>query len=257
LQSRLRGSRFGGSAQVLDRCVSTNDEIARAAAQGAPEGHLVLAREQTSGRGRRGRTWFSPAAANLYFSLLLRPDRPPETLPALTLIAGASLAEALDKHGVAARLKWPNDVLLTTPHGLRKVAGILLELSCQGTRVRHVVLGVGVNVQGRDFPEELAARATSLRLATGKDVDALALLVDFLGAFATDYDEFLQVGAAPGLARWRRWGLLGQVCEVVQGERNLEGVAEDVGTDGALWLRQASGERVSIHAGEVIWRSPL
>jgi len=127
---------------------------------------LIIADDQTKGRGRRGRSWHSRPGENLTFSLLLRPALPARDVAPLTLLAGAALAATLSQFRFMPKLKWPNDVLLDVTGGPRKVAGILTEMSSEGDRVRHIVVGIGINVNAAAFPDDLA-RATSLRLAVG------------------------------------------------------------------------------------------
>ena len=250
---RLTAPRLGRPYELIASCGSTNDEVATRALAGAAEGLLVAAEEQTGGRGRRGRDWHSPARENLYCSLLLRPALPARLAAPLTLLAGAALAQALASLGFSPRLKWPNDVLLDTPNGLRKVAGILTEMASEGDRVRHVIVGVGVNVNTRDFPSPLAPIATSLRLVCGIAVDRGALLAGFINAFAPIYDGFLAAGPGPGLREWKRHAVLGQPCWVKREDGRSEGTAVGVDDSGALLLRTDHGETVTVHAGEVNW----
>jgi len=251
--SALHTRRLGRRYEFLPSCASTNDQVAARAAHGAPEGLLVAADEQTHGRGRRGRVWHSPKGESLCFSLLLRPTLPaPRTAP-LALLAGAALAEALAAFAFSPRLKWPNDILLDTADGLRKVAGILAEMAGTGERARHVVLGVGCNVNTLKFPELLAPVATSLRLVGGRELHRGTLLASFLDAFEPIYEELLAAGPSAGLARWRRHALLGQPCRVNLEPAPLEGIATGVDEAGALLLRTASGETIAVHAGEVSW----
>jgi len=239
--------------EFLASCGSTNDEIAARAAAHAEEGLVVAADEQTGGRGRRGRAWHSPPGENLYCSLFLRPDLPARLAPPLTLLASAALAQALTRLGFAPRLKWPNDVLLDTRTGLRKVAGVLAETASEGDRVRHIILGVGVNVNSRSFPEALSPIATSLRMASGRSLDRGELLAAFLNAFEPVYDGFLAAGPQVGLREWSRYAVLGQPCRVRRASRRIEGLATGIDATGALLLRTAAGETVAVHAGEVNW----
>src|SRR5512145_2072069 len=141
---------------------STNDRAKELADEGAEHGEVVVAEAQTAGRGRRGRSWASPARRNLYFSVVLRPELPPTRAAEITLVASVAICDALRQAGVEAGIKWPNDLLASG----RKIAGILTELAAEPEQVQWVVLGVGVNVNARreDFPEELRGEATSLLL---------------------------------------------------------------------------------------------
>ena len=248
----LHTRRLGRRYRLLSRCASTSDEVAAAARDSGDDEGLVIAADcQTGGRGRLGRSWHSPAGENLYFSLLLRPPTPPWMVPPLTLLVGGVAAEVLTAAGAQPRLKWPNDVLLPTPDGPRKVAGILTEMASERDRVRHVVVGVGINVNGRAFPPELADRATSLALATGRRFDRGALLAALLDALEPAYDQFLAAGPAQALDRWRRHSDLGRRCRIERDGTVIEGVAVDVDADGTLHVRGDDGRIHQVLSGEL------
>lgn len=245
---------LGREYVFLSACGSTSDEVSERAAMGAKEGLVVVTDQQSKGRGRRGRSWHSPPGENLYFSLLLRPALAPHQVAPMTLLAGAALAQALAGLGFAPRLKWPNDLLLESSTGLCKAAGILAEMATEAGQVRHVILGVGINVNTQDFPAELARQATSLARIRGENIARLAVLAGFLRTFETRYEEFLAKGPASALAAWQTFALLGQDCSVESGSQRLEGIAEAVDESGALLMRTADGRLVPVHAGEINWR---
>ena len=247
----LHTRRMGRAYEFFSACASTNDVVRSRAAAGAAEGLLVVADSQTAGRGRLGRSWHSPTGQNLYFSLLLRPALPARDAAPLTLLAGAALARTLAEAGVAAHLRWPNDLLVPAAGGFRKTAGILTEMSSDGERVRHIVLGVGLNVNGPEFPPDLAECATSLRMALGRAFDRVRLLVDFLAAFEAIYDDFLARGPALGLAQWRRYADLGRVCRIDRDGARVEGIATDIDEGGALLVRDDAGQVHRLISGEV------
>ncbi|MGB8294373.1 MAG: biotin--[acetyl-CoA-carboxylase] ligase [Polyangia bacterium] len=246
----LRTHRLGQDYEFIAACASTNDLLRSRAAAGAGEGLLVVADSQTAGRGRLGRSWHSPAGQNLYLSLLLRPALAARLASPLTLLAGAALAQTLAQAGATPRLRWPNDLLVPAAGGLRKVAGILTEMACDGERVRHIVLGVGLNVNSLEFPPDLAERATSLRLALGRACDRARLLVDFLAALEPFYDEFLAHGPKSGLGEWRRYADLGRVCRVGGDGTKVEGIATDIDENGALLVRDGAGQVHRVISGE-------
>lgn len=256
LAAVLSTQRLGRRYVFLPSCGSTNDEVASRAGLGEAEGLLVASDRQAHGRGRRGRTWHSPPGENLYFSLLLRPALAAHQVAPLALLAGAALARTLAGLGLSPRLKWPNDVLLDTPQGLRKVAGILTEMASEGGRVRHVVVGIGVNVSTRAFPTELAQRATSLAQVGDRAFERLPIVASFLAVFEPAYDDFVAQGPAGALAAWQRFALLGQACWVEAGAGRLAGVAEAVDETGALLMRTPDGRLVPVHAGEINWEQP-
>jgi BirA family biotin operon repressor/biotin-[acetyl-CoA-carboxylase] ligase len=271
----LTTSRLGRRHVHLLTCGSTNDVLGALARTGdpgptaggpgsasesapapAPEGTLVTAEAQSGGRGRMGRVWHSPPGSNLYLSVLLRPAGPTATIPPLTLLAGAALAQTLGQLEVEARLKWPNDVLLR-PRGrsdlpFRKVAGILTEAATEGTRVCHVVLGIGVNVNVAAFPPDLADRATSLRLATGSTTARAPLLAALLAELERAYDAFQAGGAEVAIARWERHALLGGRCRARAVGGEIEGRTTGVGPDGELLVRDGRGVVHRVFSGEVV-----
>ncbi len=251
----LRTRWLGRTYEWLDACASTNDRAAELARAGAPSGLVVAADSQTAGRGRLGRTWHSPPGSNLYVSVLLRPSRPAHEIPPLTLLVGGALATALAGLGFAPRLKWPNDVEMVDEAGRRrKVAGILTEMSTAGDRAAHVVVGVGLNVNGIDFPPEIAERATSLRRACGALVDRAQVLSAFLNAFEPMVADFEARGPAAAVAAFEAHAGLPAACRVTapgQPNERLEGIAVGVDPDGALRLRDEAGHIHRVISGEL------
>ena len=251
LRRGLRTRIVGREIHCHGLVTSTNDVAWELAKAGADEGTVVFAEEQAHGRGRLGREWHSPAGENLYFSLVLRPPRPPHELPPLTLAAGLAVFDLLRARALQPELKWPNDVLL----GGKKVAGVLTEMSAEAERVLHVVVGVGLNVNGTAFPAALRARATSLRLAAGPGappVPRAALLAELLLRLETRYDEFRRGGPAAVVAAFReRWGGRGRAVRVQTGASVVRGVARDVDEGGAL-LVERGGTVARVLSGEVL-----
>lgn len=230
---------------ALDTVDSTQSEIRRLAAAGAPEGAVVTARHQRAGRGRRGHDWWDAPGQSLLCSVLLRPAGAPAAVPQLSLVGGLAAAEAIaEAAGVRARIRWPNDLLVDG----RKISGILAEAaSAGGARVQHVVLGIGINLEQTTFPDDLAERATSLRLLTGRASDPAALLGALLSALGRRYAEWRQGGFAALRPAWLAWSALpGQPVRLPDG-----GVArgEDVGADGILLARAADGRLVRVVSG--------
>ncbi|MBX3469939.1 MAG: biotin--[acetyl-CoA-carboxylase] ligase [Planctomycetes bacterium] len=239
----------GATLEVHDELASTNDRATALAAEGAPEGSLVVARRQTAGRGRHGRPWASPPGG-LYASLVLRPDEAMlRRLPA-TLLAGLAVAEAIDATtpGARAELKWPNDVHL----GGRKVSGILGELT-RDARGPLLVLGLGVNVSTDPaaLPADLQATATSIAAACGAAPGPEVLLGAFLERFEAHYDAVRQGGGATILAAASaRMPALGKPVRVRLVDRVLEGTAAGLNATGGLVV-EADGRRETVVAGEV------
>jgi BirA family biotin operon repressor/biotin-[acetyl-CoA-carboxylase] ligase len=257
LAARLRTRWLGRAYEWHDACTSTNDLAATRARTGGAEGLVIATERQTAGRGRLGRAWHSPAGENLYLSILLRPTRPAPEIPPLTLLVGAAVARALAGLGMEPRLKWPNDVLLTgggQDGGVRKVAGILTEMSSEGGRVGHVVVGLGLNVNTGGFPAELATRATSLRLVAGRAFDRAAVLAAVLEAFEPLYEDFTARGPVAAGAAWQSFAAVGERCHVgTPGvpDSHLEGVTLGIDADGALRLRDDTGHVHRVLSGEI------
>ena len=160
VQQGLGTSRFGNPLHYFQEIASTNSHLRELAEAGAPQGTVVVAESQTQGRGRLGRRWESPAFANLYLSILLRPKLAPAHAAQITLIAAVALADVVDTYAPGrAAIKWPNDILI----GGKKLAGILTEASCDAERVHYVILGIGVNLNYpvAAMPDEIRQRATS------------------------------------------------------------------------------------------------
>jgi BirA family biotin operon repressor/biotin-[acetyl-CoA-carboxylase] ligase len=246
---------FGRRIHWLDTTTSTNDVAAHLAELGAAEGTTVAADAQTAGRGRLGRTWFSPPCAGLYVSIVLRPSGDLSTRPNpsafLTLASGVAIAEGVrTSTGLPAEIKWPNDVMI----GRRKLAGILAEAAAQGDRLQHVIVGFGVNLQNTSFPLELADRATSIEAETSRPADRAQIFSQILIAFSARYGD-LQAGRFDAiLSAWRALSpsLPGSWVEWDTAAGVMRGRAEDIDEQGALMVRAGSKlERLA--AGEVRW----
>ena len=245
----LKTRRFTGPVHHFETLGSTNDLAKELAAQGAPEGTLVVAETQTGGRGRLGREWNSPPGVGLYVSLVLRPMLPPMELPQITLTTAVAVVKAVRRvAGLAPGIKWPNDLLING----QKLGGILTEMETESDRIRHVVVGLGLNVNNPGFPPGLKATATSLALAAGRKFSRVDLLKAWLEEFETLYDRFLNQEFAEILEEWKGAAVtLGRAVTVRQGPREISGQALDVAPDGALLLRTASGEVVRVTSGEI------
>jgi BirA family transcriptional regulator, biotin operon repressor / biotin---[acetyl-CoA-carboxylase] ligase len=226
----------------LGRVDSTQAVAFTLAADGAADRTVVVAQAQTAGRGRRGRLWLDEPGASLLTSIILRPRLTPARLPTLSLAAGVAVAEALERvTGLMPRLKWPNDVLVDG----RKLAGILLESRIGPSPL--VVLGVGVNLGQRVFPPDLAERATSVRLATGRRVDADTLLTALLESLDAWRTRLETEGWAPIRERWCAFTeTLGRRVSI----DDVQGIAVDVEEDGALIVAEGDVRR-RVVAGEV------
>ncbi len=246
----LRTRSLGRELHAHEVIGSTNDEALRLARAGAPHGALVIAEAQTAGRGRRGRSWLSPAAGNLYLSLVLRPNLQPQRAPELVPVVAVAAAETLRALGVEAGIKWPNDLLIAG----RKVAGILTELSAGSERILFVVVGVGLNANGTeaDLPEELRPIATSVREALGREITRADLVADFLGRLEHWLDRHEAAGFEVVRERYRQLSAtLGRRVRLIDAEGEVEGIAEDIDEAGALLLRRDDGTLERARTGDV------
>lgn len=233
---------------------STNDVALSLCAAGAQEGTSVLADVQRAGRGRRGRTWFSPPGAGLYLSVVVRPGPSGRTLSLLTLAAGIAAADAVTTtSGLPVELKWPNDLVSGRPW--RKLGGLLCESVGGNAGVDAVVVGIGINLRPVAYPPDLADRATSIETELGRPVDRALLVVEVLARLRDALNQ-LRDGDARWVAQeWRRWGRAGLGGATVtwtdqHGPRR--GIVQDIDDDGAL-LVESSGQIERLVAGEVIW----
>lgn len=230
---------------------STNLRAREIAARGAPEGTLIVAEQQTQGRGRRQRTWFSPPGQGIYASLILRPDIPPTEAPRMTLLAAVAIADTLmELTPLEIKIKWPNDILVRG----RKIAGILTEISTGMDAVDYIVVGLGlnVNIPAGDFPEDIRAQATSILAETGAGFSRSLLLRRYLEYYEYYYDLFRSQGFDPVLKHWKTLTeMLGRRVRVDMIGRRYEGEVCDFDQDGFLILQDERGRSIRIFSGDV------
>jgi BirA family transcriptional regulator, biotin operon repressor / biotin---[acetyl-CoA-carboxylase] ligase len=254
-----RSARLGALASRLvyfETTSSTNDVADRLAAEGAPHGTVVTADAQESGRGRMGRTWFSPPGAGLYVSVVLRPEVPSAPrgvafASAVSLAAGVALAEGIRATcGLEVAIKWPNDLVVAR----RKVCGILAEASSRAGLVQYVILGYGINVRPAAYPPDIAHRATSLETELGREVDRASLLAETLAGLAK-WLEAASGSFSEMLNRWRELSpsSVGAAVEVMRpGGAWAAATTAGVDEDGAL-LATIGGRAERVIAGEIRW----
>jgi len=232
----------------LRRVTSTQVWVRTWAQMGAREGLVLIAREQTAGRGRLDHSWQSPPGG-LYLSLLLRPPIPLARANQLTMLVSLAAIDACRQvAGLQANPKWPNDLLL----GRKKLAGVLTELENDGHRLRYAIIGLGLNVNNDFSGSELADTATSLRMAAGQDIDVDSVADAFLAALGRRYTDFL-AGISPHHAWARNLEPLGRRVRVERtGRPPLRGIAESVRPEGALLVRDDAGALHTVWAGDVV-----
>jgi len=241
----------GREIHVFQETTSTNDVAARLARGGAAEGAVVFAESQTKGRGRMGRAWVSPAGKGLWFTVLLRPDCPPQGTTQLTVAAATALSRAITlQTGIVPEIKWPNDILIRG----RKIAGILTEMRAELDRVQEVLLGIGmdVNLEAADFAGDLRRTATSLRIETGQKVNRAELAVAILRELDRDYQMVMEGHFDLLAEQWEeRCSTLGCQVAIRFGDRVIRGRAESLDNDGALLVRGQHGHLERIVGGDV------
>ncbi|MCX5856016.1 MAG: biotin--[acetyl-CoA-carboxylase] ligase [Deltaproteobacteria bacterium] len=230
---------------------STNIRAEHLAAEGAPEGTVVIAEKQTQGKGRRGRYWFSPSGEGIYASVVLRPRISPHEAPKLTLMASVAVAETiLSLTPLRVNIKWPNDILVNG----KKLAGILTEISAEMDRIHYVVIGIGVNVNMpcESFPSDIRNLATSILLETGEVSQRITLLRTYLEWLEMYYEMFSVGGFHPIMNRWKQLSdMPGKQIRVDLIDHTHEGVVQDIDEDGFLILKDHEGNLRKIISGDI------
>jgi BirA family biotin operon repressor/biotin-[acetyl-CoA-carboxylase] ligase len=253
IKAGLGRSVFATDVVYHETLDSTNRQAKELASAGAPEGTIVITEEQTAGRGRRGRSWLSPARANLTFSILLRPTLAVDKIFSVTMILALSCLEAVRiRTGLSCMIKWPNDLYA----GGKKIAGILTEFASRARRVEWVVLGLGLNVNW--YPIEgkaMSGFATSIQAETGKAVSRNQLLVEILMQFEAYYKDVLSGRTEKVYERWNASSLvLGKQVGIEMDRMKVTGKALRIDQDGALIIQDGEGKEQKIIHGDVSLR---
>lgn len=254
-----------------DRIDSTNVQAGKEAQSGAESGTVIVADMQTAGRGRRGRTWASPAGINLYFSLILKPEFAIDKASMLTLVMALAVAEGMERSmtGISGggqadiqentetmsvdtpvpRIKWPNDIVLNG----KKVCGILTEMSVKQGTIEHVIIGVGINVYKQEFSTELVDKATSLEAECGQKISRSGLLEEIMDAFEDYYALFEKKGDLAELREFYNQKLVNLDSEVrvLDPKGEFTGIATGINDKGELCVELEGGSTVEVYAGEV------
>ena len=252
LDPMLRGTIFAGHVHHYYRAGSTNTLALEAASAGAPEGSVFLTEQQTEGRGRGNHAWYSAQSKGIYCSVILRPALPPADVLVLSLATGLAVHAAISDvagGGISPDLKWPNDLLI----GGRKICGNLTEMSAEATRVRHIVVGIGINVNQTGFPEELQTVATSLKLATASDWSRIELCAALLKSLDREYRAMLGSldAHADILRRFEENSPMARGSHVhVEENGGFDGVTEGLDPRGFLKVRTREGVRM-VYSGTV------
>lgn len=248
---RLLSTRWlGKNLVVFDEVDSTNNEARRMAEKGALEGTVILAARQTAGKGRRGRNWESPRGTGIWMSFLLRPEFEPSHASMLTLTAAMAVAQGIRRTtGLDCQIKWPNDIVING----KKLCGILTEMSTEDNQIRYIVVGIGINVNIREFPEEISSTATSLLLESGHPVRRAVLVDQVLRAWEEYYTEFLKTLDFQNLKKEYNACLVnnGRQVQILAPQGVWTGVSLGIDREGQLLVEKPDGSIEPVVSGEV------
>lgn len=252
LVSQLKSKVFGSSIEWHEAVDSTQNLAQRLAEEGAPEGTLVIAEQQNNGRGRMGRGWVSPQGKGIWMSMVLRPSVPIHFAPQLTLLTAVALCRSLRRvTSLPIGIKWPNDLLIEG----KKISGILLESTAEDERLRYVIAGIGisVNLEKSDYPEEILDKVTSLRIANGGEgFDRTTIISDFLQEWEQLYLLYLDKGFGPIITLWEALSVsLNQPARLITPQGIIDGVPIGLDASGALTVRKEDGSTVVVFSAEM------
>lgn len=244
----LKISSVGTKIKVMKTVDSTNEEAKRLANNGAESGLIVAAEEQTAGKGRLGRVWKSDNGG-IYFTLLIRPELPPSAIASITLASGYAVCLAIRNYTECdAKIKWPNDVII----GNKKVCGILTEMAAQSDQIDYVAIGIGMNVNHTEFPDEISKKATSLRIETGEKIDRNAFFKCVIQKLDEVISSFLFSVSLEDIQSFKALcATLGRRVSVQRGGKTVEGTACDITANGELIIKDDIGNNICVNSGEV------
>ncbi|MGN0132234.1 MAG: biotin--[acetyl-CoA-carboxylase] ligase [Lachnospiraceae bacterium] len=250
IESRMNTKWAGRELYYYESTGSTNLDAKRLLEEGAPEGVLVVGGEQKQGRGRRGRSWQSPPGTNIYMTLGLRPEFQPDLAPMVTLLDAMAVAEAVEETcGLKTQIKWPNDVVI----GGKKICGILTEMSAETGYIHYVVIGTGINVNIREFPEDIRETATSLCIEKGETVLRAPIIAKTMEHFEDYYEKFAQTMDLSLLMEKYNARLVNKDAsvKVLDPQNEFEGTARGIDEKGRLLVEKKDGSMETVYAGEV------
>ncbi|WP_456274253.1 biotin--[acetyl-CoA-carboxylase] ligase [Bacillus sp. AK031] len=247
----LRTRAVGRTIEYVESAPSTQ-KIAHALAQeGAKEGTAVIADEQTEGRGRLLRSWHSPKGTGIWMSIILKPQLPPQKAPQFTLIAAVAVVQAIEEvAGLSPEIKWPNDILL---HG-RKVTGILTELQAEADKINSIIIGIGMNVnqETEDFPEELQTIATSLAMEKGEKISRAKLIQKVMEKLEMYYDLYMEKGFTPIKLLWESYAAsIGRQITARTITGSIHGKALGINEDGVLRIEDTEGRIHEVYSADI------
>ena len=250
LSGQLSGRWAGRQIKMFQETDSTNIQCGKLAKEGWPEGTLIIAESQSAGKGRRGRTWVSPAGTGIWMSLLLRPEIPADKASMLTLVAALAVEKGIQKGaGLQSWIKWPNDLVINE----KKICGILTEMRSKGSQPEYVVVGIGINANMTEFPEEIRDTATSLYLEKGEQTDRIRIISEIMAAFEEYYQRFLENLDLGQLKEEYDSRLinLGRQVTVLDPAGAYTGICRGIGAEGELIVELPDGKLQAVVSGEV------
>ncbi|MGI1690705.1 biotin--[acetyl-CoA-carboxylase] ligase [Thermoanaerobacter uzonensis] len=246
---------FIGKNYIHKLVIDSTNNFAKEIASRVPDGTVIIAEEQTAGRGRLGRSWISQKGCGIWMSIILKPNIQPQEAINLTQVAAISVVKAIEEvFHVESKIKWPNDIILNN----KKVCGILTEMSSEIDKINYVIIGIGVNVNCDNFPEELKGKATSLYLETNSKVDRKKLTASILNNLEFYYNAYLQKGFEYIRPICIEKSItIGRQIKVIANEGEIEGKAVTIDNNGSLVVETKEGKRLSIMSGDVSVRGLL
>ncbi|SHE72384.1 BirA family transcriptional regulator, biotin operon repressor / biotin-[acetyl-CoA-carboxylase] ligase [Thermoanaerobacter uzonensis DSM 18761] len=246
---------FIGKNYIHKLVIDSTNNLAKEIASNVPDGTVIIAEEQTAGRGRLGRSWISQKGCGIWMSIILKPNIQPQEAINLTQVAAISVVKAIEEvFHVESKIKWPNDIILNN----KKVCGILTEMSSEIDKINYVIIGIGVNVNCDNFPEELKGKATSLYLETNSKVDRKKLTASILNNLEFYYNAYLQKGFVYIRPICIEKSItIGRQIKVIANEGEIEGKAVTIDNNGSLVVETKEGKRLSIMSGDVSVRGLL
>ena len=251
IKSEINGCEwFAGDIYFYHEIGSTNDECKKLAEEGAKHGTLVVAEKQTKGKGRRGRSWESPKGTGIWMTLLLRPDIEPYNSSGLTLVTAMAINKAVQEiTGLDAKIKWPNDIVVNG----KKVTGILTEMSAQPEMINYIVIGIGINVNTEEFPEDIAKTASSLKIESGKTIKRSSIIALFGKYFEQYYAKYIKTQDMSLLIDEYNKELINvdRQIKVLAKENSYTGIAKGINRHGELIVETENKELKNVVAGEV------
>lgn len=251
IEPYLNTKYMGRSILHFDSINSTNSQAKNTAESAGNDGSVVIAEEQTSGRGRLGRSWVSPKYKGVWMSIILKPNLNPMEAVKLTQIAAAAVVEATSQLNIETLVKWPNDIVINH----KKASGILTEMNAELTRINYIIVGIGINVNAEesDFPEDIKEIATSLKIEAKQFVNRQKLVGSILNNFEKLYEEFIESGdiaASIDICR-NKSAIIGKDIYIISKAGKIEAKALDIDEDGRLLVQYQDGKKEYVISGEV------